>query len=129
MSIDTDTLVAKIIETMAKDTRFRGPAGSPGMPGKDGIPGPAGPPGPEGTPGKLDDSMVVVLQEQIDELRKGQEEQTKMVDAKLDELKKELATQITKMMESIIVVNDIGQEQTLGEVYSQGNVIRIQLRD
>jgi hypothetical protein len=44
-TIDLDELTDKIIDKLAEDARFRGPAGPPGV---DGAQGPAGPPGPPG---------------------------------------------------------------------------------
>jgi hypothetical protein len=63
--IDTDKLASAILEAMAKDDRFKGPAGAPGVPGAkgvDGKPGERGPVGPPGAPGKDADVAIVVNQ-------------------------------------------------------------------
>jgi hypothetical protein len=64
-AIDTDKLASAILEAMAKDERFKGPAGAPGVPGAkgvDGKPGERGPAGPPGAPGKDADVNIVVNQ-------------------------------------------------------------------
>jgi hypothetical protein len=64
-AVDTEKLADALIEAMAKDPRFKGPAGSPGAPGakgSDGKDGERGPAGPPGAPGKDADVNIVVNQ-------------------------------------------------------------------
>ncbi len=44
--------IEALLAAMAKDERFRGPAGAPGAPGEPGEPGPPGPPGEKGEQGE-----------------------------------------------------------------------------
>lgn len=51
-TVDVDKLAGALLEAMAKDERFRGPAGADGKDGKPGERGPAGAPGAPGLAGK-----------------------------------------------------------------------------
>lgn len=55
-TIDTDKLINGLVDKLANDPRFRGPAGPAGA---DGKPGPAGPAGPAGKDAVVDEDKIV----------------------------------------------------------------------